>query len=101
MKMVSVISKSIEPYCMCALSNTLIQVSYRRNGHNETDNPMFTQPLMYQVIAKQPNVLKLYSESLIKAGVIPAEEVAVSTLSMVVQNKCRSVWDYVLLNPCM
>ena len=43
---------------------------------------MFTQPLMYQVIAKQPNVLKLYSESLIKAGVIPAEEVAVCMIEI-------------------
>jgi 2-oxoglutarate dehydrogenase E1 component len=46
---------------------------YRKMGHNELDQPMFTQPLMYKKIAKHPNVLKIYEEKLITEG-IPAEE---------------------------
>ncbi|MER6046894.1 multifunctional oxoglutarate decarboxylase/oxoglutarate dehydrogenase thiamine pyrophosphate-binding subunit/dihydrolipoyllysine-residue succinyltransferase subunit [Streptomyces sp. NPDC001793] len=47
---------------------------YRRRGHNETDNPEFTQPLMYHVIDKKRSVRKLYTESLIGRGDITLEE---------------------------
>ncbi|CAK1553530.1 unnamed protein product [Leptosia nina] len=50
-------------------------VSYRRNGHNEVDEPMFTQPLMYQKIRKTKPVLEIYADRLIKEGVVTAEEV--------------------------
>lgn len=50
-------------------------VSYRRNGHNEVDEPMFTQPLMYQIIRKTPPVLDKYSAQLIKEGIVTADEV--------------------------
>lgn len=49
-------------------------VGYRRNGHNETDEPMFTQPLMYTNIRKHKPVLQLYAEKLIKENVITADE---------------------------
>ncbi|MEM8646873.1 MAG: 2-oxoglutarate dehydrogenase E1 component, partial [Pseudomonadota bacterium] len=48
---------------------------YRRFGHNEGDEPAFTQPIMYQRIAKHPPVLELYSEKLIKEGVVTADDV--------------------------
>jgi len=50
-------------------------VSYRRNGHNEIDEPMFTQPLMYSKIKKMKNVMEKYSSRLIEEGVVTAEEV--------------------------
>ena len=50
------------------------QVSYRRNGHNEIDEPMFTQPLMYKKIAKTPTVLAQYGEKLIKSGIVTQQE---------------------------
>jgi len=50
-------------------------VSYRRNGHNEIDEPMFTQPLMYSIIKKTPNVLEKYSSQLVKEGVVTEDEV--------------------------
>ena len=50
-------------------------IGYRRHGHNEIDEPMFTQPRMYQVIKKHPNVLELYSEKLINAGVVTPDDV--------------------------
>ncbi|MFE2430200.1 multifunctional oxoglutarate decarboxylase/oxoglutarate dehydrogenase thiamine pyrophosphate-binding subunit/dihydrolipoyllysine-residue succinyltransferase subunit [Streptomyces sp. NPDC059373] len=49
-------------------------VCYRRRGHNESDNPAFTQPLMYDLIDKKRSVRKLYTESLIGRGDITLEE---------------------------
>jgi 2-oxoglutarate dehydrogenase E1 component len=46
-------------------------VCYRRLGHNEQDEPMVTQPLMYKTIAKLPTTRKLYADRLAKEGVIP------------------------------
>lgn len=49
-------------------------VGYRRHGHNEGDEPAFTQPLMYQQIAKHPRVLDIYSKQLLADAVVSAEE---------------------------
>uniref|UniRef100_A0AAY4APJ8 2-oxoglutarate dehydrogenase complex component E1 n=1 Tax=Denticeps clupeoides TaxID=299321 RepID=A0AAY4APJ8_9TELE len=49
-------------------------VCYRRNGHNEMDEPMFTQPLMYKQIKKQKGVLQKYAEKLIAEGVVSRKE---------------------------
>ncbi|XP_031785214.2 2-oxoglutarate dehydrogenase, mitochondrial-like [Nasonia vitripennis] len=45
-------------------------VGYRRNGHNEMDEPMLTQPLMYKRIQSHPNVLAIYTDKLLKEGLI-------------------------------
>ena len=47
---------------------------YRRHGHNEGDDPSYTQPLMYRAIADHLSVRKLYVESLVKRGDITADE---------------------------
>ncbi len=47
---------------------------YRRFGHNESDEPAFTQPLMYKKIAKHPTTRAIYSERLVEEGVMSAEE---------------------------
>jgi multifunctional 2-oxoglutarate metabolism enzyme len=49
-------------------------VCYRRRGHNEADNPSFTQPLMYDLIEAKRSTRKLYTESLIGRGDITMEE---------------------------
>ncbi|WP_031083165.1 multifunctional oxoglutarate decarboxylase/oxoglutarate dehydrogenase thiamine pyrophosphate-binding subunit/dihydrolipoyllysine-residue succinyltransferase subunit [Streptomyces sp. NRRL WC-3549] len=49
-------------------------ICYRRRGHNEGDNPEFTNPQMYTLIDKKRSVRKLYTESLIGRGDITLEE---------------------------
>ena len=50
-------------------------ICYRRFGHNEGDEPMFTNPLMYNKIKKQKTTLSLYTERLVKDGLIPEGEI--------------------------
>ncbi len=49
-------------------------VCYRRRGHNEADNPSFTQPLMYDIIDSKRSVRKLYTEALVGRGDITIED---------------------------
>jgi 2-oxoglutarate dehydrogenase E1 component len=48
---------------------------YRRHGHNEGDEPMFTQPVMYKRIAAHPPTLEIYAKRLIAEGVMTEGEV--------------------------
>ena len=48
---------------------------YRRFGHNEGDEPMFTNPMMYKKIKTQKTSLSLYTESLVRDGLIPEGEI--------------------------
>lgn len=48
-------------------------VGYRRHGHNETDEPSFTQPRMYRVIKSHPTAYQIYKDRLVKEGVISAD----------------------------
>jgi len=50
-------------------------VCYRRNGHNEADEPNATQPLMYQKIKKHPTPRELYAQKLALEGVVSADDV--------------------------
>jgi 2-oxoglutarate dehydrogenase E1 component len=49
-------------------------VCYRRWGHNEGDEPSYTQPLMYSKIKSHPSVAHLYGEQLVRLGVVTREE---------------------------
>jgi 2-oxoglutarate dehydrogenase E1 component len=48
-------------------------VCYRRHGHNESDEPKFTQPTLYNVISKHPNPREVYNATLVKRGDVDAE----------------------------
>ncbi len=58
---------------------------YRRFGHNEGDEPMFTQPRMYKKIQSHPTSMQLYADQLIKEGLITEDEV---------QQRIESFQDY-------
>lgn len=47
-------------------------VCYRRHGHNESDEPKFTQPSLYNIIAKHPNPREVYNRALIDRGDVDA-----------------------------
>lgn len=66
-------------------------IGYRRHGHNEIDEPMFTQPLMYKVIKKKKICLDLYSEELIKEGVVTKEEY--TKMCTDYEQKCNDAFD--------
>lgn len=49
---------------------------YRKYGHNEGDEPRFTQPLLYREIAKHPNPKEIYAKKLIEEGTFTSEEIS-------------------------
>jgi 2-oxoglutarate dehydrogenase E1 component len=71
-------------------------VCYRRHGHNEADEPAFTQPIMYRTIADHPTTRQIYAQRLIEEGVITeaeAEEM-VSTFLSVLDAQFESAKSY-------
>ena len=50
-------------------------VCYRKYGHNESDEPMFTQPLMYKAIARHTLPARLYAQQLIAQGMVTQEQI--------------------------
>jgi 2-oxoglutarate dehydrogenase E1 component len=48
---------------------------YRRHGHNEADDPSYTQPIMYRKIRRHPSVAAIYAERLVREGVVDKGEV--------------------------
>lgn len=50
-------------------------VCYRKHGHNETDQPSFTQPLMYKKISQKKSVLDIYSKQLIEEGSFTQDDI--------------------------
>lgn len=63
-------------------------IGYRRFGHNELDQPSFTQPLMYEQIRKRPNVLKIFEEQLISEGVLTEKEAK--------EEHKEKIWEYMM-----
>ena len=51
--------------------------SYRRLGHNETDEPAFTQPVMYSLIKKHPSVKEIYEKYLLEGKVVNEDEIKI------------------------
>ena len=68
-------------------------VCYRRHGHNEGDEPAFTQPLMYAAIKARPTVRALYTQKLIQSGELSKEEA--ETIAETFGDKLQAVYDEV------
>lgn len=52
-------------------------ICYRRHGHNEGDEPAFTQPIMYKQISVRPPINQIYSEQLLQEGIVSQEKLVV------------------------
>ena len=50
-------------------------ICYRRHGHNEGDDPSYTQPILYRKIKQHPSVATLYAERLVREGITTDEQV--------------------------
>jgi 2-oxoglutarate dehydrogenase E1 component len=72
-------------------------VCYRRHGHNEGDDPSYTQPLMYRAIEAKRSVRKLYTEALIRRGDLTLEEAERALDDF--QEKLQAVLDEVRERP--
>jgi 2-oxoglutarate dehydrogenase E1 component len=72
-------------------------VGYRRHGHNEADEPRYTQPSMYRMIDRLPTVLARYALSLIEQGVVTEEEV--EAMRERVERELNQIRDSVKLEP--
>ena len=72
-------------------------VCYRRYGHNESDEPNYTQPTMYAKIAEHPRLSKVYTQQLLAAGEIqPAEAEAIATI---MNNQLQDALNSVKVRP--
>lgn len=72
-------------------------ICYRRFGHNEGDEPAYTQPLMYDLIKKQPTVREIYGKRLIREGSITQE--FYDTLYNEKMENLQKVYEHTKLNP--
>jgi 2-oxoglutarate dehydrogenase E1 component len=72
-------------------------VGYRRHGHNETDEPGFTQPLMYARIAEQPRISQIYTKQLLARGDIKQEEA--EAIATIFQNQLTDALNTVKVKP--
>ena len=68
-------------------------VCYRRHGHNEGDEPAFTQPLLYKKIESHPSVRAIYQDWLVRAGVLQPEEA--KTFDAALQQRLRGALEEV------
>jgi 2-oxoglutarate dehydrogenase E1 component len=66
-------------------------IGYRRHGHNEGDEPAFTQPLMYQKIAAHPTTREIWAHTLVQRGVIAPE--AADEMNARYMNALQTVLD--------
>ena len=72
-------------------------VCYRRHGHNEGDEPSFTQPLLYERIRKKPPVRKIYTEKLLELGLL--SDADVERIEEDLQNQLQQALQVIKTSP--
>ena len=65
---------AVEYRCLFKRDIFIDLISYRRHGHNEADEPLATQPMMYSIIKKHPTPRKVYADRLIAEGILTGDE---------------------------
>ncbi|MCL2344512.1 MAG: 2-oxoglutarate dehydrogenase E1 component [Desulfobulbus sp.] len=71
---VALVTQLAVDYRQTFLKDVVIDIiCFRKLGHNEQDEPMVTQPLMYKIIAKHPGTRKLYGDKLVAEGTLAAD----------------------------
>jgi len=66
-------------------------IGYRRQGHNEADDPSYTQPVMYRKIKATPTVATQYSEQLVREKFMPQEQI--DNLRLVAKTRLNQTYD--------
>ncbi len=66
-------------------------VCYRRHGHNEADDPSYTQPLMYRKIKTHPSAAVQYARTLVASGLV--DEAAVTAMRKTVSGRLNAIYD--------
>ncbi|HSP81250.1 MAG TPA: 2-oxoglutarate dehydrogenase E1 component, partial [Myxococcaceae bacterium] len=85
------VGRLVSEYRQTFRSDVVIDlICYRRYGHNEGDDPSFTQPAMYEIIRKHPTVRTRYAQRLAEQGRISAEE------SEAIKQRCLKEFDEAL-----
>jgi 2-oxoglutarate dehydrogenase E1 component len=71
-------------------------ICYRRFGHNEGDEPSFTQPLMYEKIRSHPSTTKVYGKKLVEENVISSESLdnSIKTFKNLLDDQFKNAKDY-------
>ncbi len=72
-------------------------ICYRRHGHNEADEPAFTQPRLYEKIRSRPSVRKLYGQRLVEQGVFSTAEI--EKMDQEVQEALSEAYESIAFNP--
>jgi 2-oxoglutarate dehydrogenase E1 component len=73
-------------------------VCYRRYGHNEGDEPYFTQPLMYERIRQRASLHQVYAEKLLEEKIVPQDEI--ESLDKAVNTALNTAYDRVHNSEC-
>jgi 2-oxoglutarate dehydrogenase E1 component len=73
-------------------------VCYRRYGHNEGDEPYFTQPLMYEQIRQRPSLHRIYADNLIEENIIQKDEI--DNLEKTINSRLNAAYDAVHGSEC-
>ena len=74
-------------------------ISYRRYGHNEGDEPYFTQPLMYERIRQRPSVHQLYAETMLEKGVVQNSDI--ENLTRQINRRLEKAYETIHGSECL
>ncbi len=96
--LVQVVQLAVDYRCEFGKDVVIDIVCYRRYGHNEGDEPYFTQPLMYERIRQRPSLHRTYAEKLLKEKIIQKDEI--ENISKKINTRLNSAYETVHGSEC-